>query len=291
MDGKSPERIKLTTAYGSRKEAVGAVGMSETDRGIRRILLRVAYDGTAYHGFARLKDDPRTIEGQIEHALTSLLGNSIEVTGASRTDAGVHALGNAVVFDTVSPIPSGNFPDAVNTMLPDDIRVREAREVPPGFHPRHTDTIKTYRYEIDNEKIADPLRSRYSMRVGYELDVDSMNKAARPLIGKHDFKSFCSVHTQALTTVREITDISVTREDKACVYITVKGHGFLYNMVRIIAGTLIEAGRGRLGADDATKILHALDRTKNPAPTAEAKGLTLMNIDFLELEDMKDGAH
>ncbi len=250
----------------------------------RRILLTVAYDGTAYHGFARLKDEPMTIEEQLDRAISSLLGVKTEVTGASRTDAGVHALGNAAVFDTVSSIPTENFPDALNTKLPSDIRIRAAREVPPSFHPRHTDTVKTYRYEIDNEPTADPLRARYAMHTGYRLDIGRMNEAASVLIGEHDFKSFCSVHPQALTTVRTVTDISVTRDDTR-VCITVKGHGFLYNMVRIIAGTLIDAGRGRLDAKDVAEILKAADRTKNPCPTAEAKGLTLVNIEFKEPED------
>ncbi|MBO5551346.1 MAG: tRNA pseudouridine(38-40) synthase TruA [Lachnospiraceae bacterium] len=249
----------------------------------RRILICVAYDGTDYHGFARLKDDPQTIEGHLDKALTALLGTETEVTGTSRTDSGVHALCNAAVFDTVSSIPVRNFPDAMNTKLPPDIRVRRAMQVPADFHPRHTKTIKTYRYEIDNEHIADPLRSRYSMHVGYELNTERMQDAAYGLIGEHDFRSFCSVHTQASTTVREITDITVSRE-AARIFITVKGYGFLYNMVRIIAGTLIDAGRGRLAPDDVTDILYAVDRTKNPSPTADAKGLTLMDIDFLELE-------
>ena len=249
----------------------------------RRLLIYVAYDGTDYHGFARLKDDPQTIEGYIDSALTLLLGESTEVIGTSRTDSGVHALGNAAVFDTVSSIPVENFPDALNTKLPPDIRVRKAVQVPGDFHPRHTKTLKTYRYEIDNEHIADPLRERYSMLVGYKLDTDRMNEAASKLTGEHDFKSFCSVHTQALTTVREVTDITVTREGSR-VFITVKGYGFLYNMVRIIAGTLIDAGRGKLAPDDVADILYAVDRTRNPSPTADAKGLTLMNIEFLEME-------
>ena len=249
---------------------------------IRRILLRVAYDGTAYHGFALLKDDSETIEGHLEEALGSLHGEPVCVIGTSRTDSGVHALGNAVVFDTASSIPAENFPDAINTRLPSDIRVRSAMEVSSDFHPRHTDTIKTYRYAIDNERIADPLRSRYFMHVGYKLDTDRMNEAASPLIGEHDFKSFCSVHTQAKTTVRHITGIKVERNDTE-IYITVKGYGFLYNMVRIIAGTLIEAGRGKLDAGDVSRILLAADRSANPAPTAEAKGLTLIDIDFLSL--------
>lgn len=258
--------------------------------GQRRILIRVAYDGTDYHGFARLKDDKRTIEGCLDKALTDLLGKETEVTGASRTDAGVHALSNAAVFDTISSIPTANFPDAVNTRLPSDIRVREALEVPGDFHPRHTDTIKTYRYEIDNERIADPLRARYSMLAGYELDTARMNEGGQLLVGEHDFKSFCSVNTQALTTIRHVTGISVSRDPccKERVCITIEGHGFLYNMVRIIAGTLIDVGRGRLAPQQTADILYACDRTKNPCPTAEARGLTLMNIDFPELKNIQE---
>lgn len=267
--------------------ATGKAGTNELMGKPRRILLTVAYDGTEYHGFARLKDDDRTIEGSLEEALAGLLGRRTEITGASRTDSGVHALANAVVFDTDSNIPAENFPDALNTKLPQDIRIRKAVEVPGDFHPRHTDTIKTYRYEIDNERIADPLRARYAMLVGYELDTDRMNEAGRYLIGEHDFKSFCSVHTQAATTVRTITDVNVSRDGSAGerVYITVKGQGFLYNMVRIIAGTLIDVGRGRLAPEHITDILYAMDRTKNPGSTAEAKGLTLMDIRFTELEE------
>ncbi len=250
-------------------------------------MLTIAYDGTDYHGFARLKEDPDTIEGNIDRAIKKVTGETVEITGASRTDSGVHALCNAAVFDTESSVPAFNFTDALNTKLPPDIRIRRSTEVPGDFHPRHTDTLKTYRYEIDNERTADPLRSRYSMLVGYALDTDSMNRAGAELVGEHDFKSFCSVHTQAASTVRTVTGIEVIR-DGTCserIYIMVRGHGFLYNMVRIIAGTLIDVGRGRLAPEDVTDILYAADRTKNPCPTAEAKGLTLMDIEFLGLED------
>ena len=265
------------------REGTGKAGMS-SGSSTRRILIRTAYDGTDYHGFARLKDDPLTIEGMLDKALTDLLGKETEVIGTSRTDSGVHALGNAAVFDTNSNVPTENFPSALNTKLPEDIRIREAREVPADFHPRHTDTIKTYRYHIDNEQIADPLKARYSMLCGYELDIGKMNEAAKILTGEHDFKSFCSVHTQALTTVRKVTNLEITREGVS-VFITVKGTGFLYNMVRIIAGTLIDVGRGRLAPEAVADILYSKDRTKNPSPTAKARGLTLVDIRFSELED------
>ncbi len=273
---KSVQNVSQTVDF-------GAAGMNDSIIAVRRILLRVAYDGTYYHGFARLKDDPQTIEGKLDTALSYLPGTITPVAGASRTDAGVHALGNVVIFDTEGSIPVRNFPDAINTRLPDDIRVREAIEVNPDFHPRYAESIKTYRYEIDNERIADPLRSRYSMRVGYELDLERMNEAAEVLIGRHDFRSFCSIHTQASTTVREITDITIAAGEGSRIYIIVRGHGFLYNMVRIIAGTLIDVGRGRLGTGRVAEILNAKDRTRNPSPTAEAKGLTLINIDFPDL--------
>lgn len=252
------------------------------DDTLRRILLEVAYDGTGYHGFARLKDDPETIEGHLNIALSALTGEDIEVIGASRTDSGVHALKNVAVFDTKSSVPTENFPRAVNTKLPEDIRVRRAACVPPDFHPRHTDVIKTYRYEIDNESIPDPLKARYAAFYCGELDTERMSQAGAYLIGSHDFRSFCSVHTQSTTTVREVTGVDVTREGSS-VFITVSGHGFLYNMVRIIAGTLMDVGRGRLAPEEVRDILYAVDREKNPSPTAQAKGLTLVDMVFSEL--------
>lgn len=242
-----------------------------------RILLVVAYDGTEYHGW-QVQDNARTIEGELNRALSKLMGSEVEVIGASRTDAGVHGLCNLAVFDSNMNIPPEKYAFALNSMLPDDIRVRESCQVEDDFHPRKRKTSKTYRYIINNEAIANPLKSRYAHFVYGELDVDLMSQGARYLIGEHDFTSFCSVNGTTLTNVREVYDIKVSRQDTdICIEVT--GGGFLYNMVRIIAGTLIEVGKGRFKPEDIKEILEAKDRTK-AGPTAPACGLTLMNIDW-----------
>ncbi len=245
---------------------------------MKRIMLRVAYDGSSYHGWAE-QNGTVTVSGTLKGAIRTITGEEVELEGASRTDAGVHALMNIAVFDTASTIPAEKMYAALNTALPDDIRLRSSEEVAADFSIRKASTEKTYRYTILNTDLEDPTKRLYSYHVRYELDMDKMNEAAGFLLGKHDFKSFCSVHTQALTTVREITAIKVERE-KDEVILRVSGYGFLYNMVRIIAGTLIETGRGRYTPEDVRAMLEATDRTK-AGPTAPPQGLLLENIKIL----------
>ena len=244
-------------------------------------MLIVAYDGTNYHGW-QYQNNGKTIEGELNKALSSLLQKNIEVIGASRTDAGVHAMCNAAVFDTDAGIPAEKYSYALNQMLPDDIRIRRSQEVPVGFHPRKTDTIKTYEYRIDCEEFADPLKTRYAYFTYVPLDASKMQEAAFYLIGTHDFKSFCSVNTTATTTVRTIHDIQVIR-DGVDVIVRVIGNGFLYNMVRIIVGTLMDVGRGKYEPSAVKDILEATDRTC-AGPTVPACGLMLKELRFLELE-------
>ena len=248
---------------------------------MKRIMLIVAYDGTNYHGW-QYQNNGKTIEGELNKALSSLLQKNIEVIGASRTDAGVHAMCNAAVFDTDAGIPAEKYSYALNRMLPDDIRIRRSQEVPVGFHPRKTDTIKTYEYRIDCEEFADPLKTRYAYFTYVPLDASKMQEAAFYLIGTHDFKSFCSVNTTATTTVRTIHDIQVIR-DGVDVIVRVIGNGFLYNMVRIIVGTLMDVGRGKYEPSAVKDILEATDRTC-AGPTVPACGLMLKELRFLELE-------
>ncbi len=251
---------------------------------MKRILIRVSYDGTSYHGW-QAAEEQETIAGNVDRALKLLTGEDINVSGASRTDAGVHALCNLAVFDTASSVPPERFSYALNTRLPEDIRVISSEEVPEDFHPRFLKTEKTYRYRIQTGEMPDPLRIRYSWHISYPLDISAMKEAAEYLRGEHDFKAFCSVHTDVKTTIREITDIAVSTVSDE-VHITVKGYGFLYNMVRIITGTLVEAGRGRLKSEDIPLILKSCDR-KNAGPTAPPRGLTLMGIDILsEAKDL-----
>lgn len=245
---------------------------------IHRVLLVVAYDGTNYHGW-QLQPECVTIEGELNRCLSELTGEDIKVIGASRTDAGVHALGNIAVFDTCSSIPPEKFLFPLNQLLPEDIKVQESRAVANDFHPRKCDTRKTYEYHIISSQFPIPTKRLYAHWTYNSLDIDLMNKAAKPLIGEHDFVSFCSVNTQALTTVRTIYDISVRKEADEII-ISVTGNGFLYNMVRIIAGTLMEAGVGKIDDQDIIKMLDAKDRNAS-GPTAPAKGLILYKYEFL----------
>ena len=253
---------------------------------MKRILLRVAYDGTAYHGW-QVQPGAVTIEGVLNEKLSKLTGEEITVIGASRTDAGVHAKGNVAVFDTESSIPAERFSYALNTLLPEDISCNESFEVPPGFHPRKTDTEKTYEYTILNTEFPVPGRRNYTWHVKPQLDVDKMRAAASVLIGPHDFRGFCSARTQADSTVRTIYSISVFEENTNGreIKIVVCGDGFLYNMVRIIAGTLANAGgMGKLTPEDVAYALETKNRSL-AGLTAPPQGLCLADIYFPELEE------
>ncbi|MBO4375645.1 MAG: tRNA pseudouridine(38-40) synthase TruA [Lachnospiraceae bacterium] len=246
---------------------------------MRRILLQVAYDGTDYHGFA-LQDNVPTIEGELNRVISDLEGRQIEVIGASRTDAGVHAKKNIAVYDSFMNIEPEKVSGALNARLPDDIRIRGSFGVRDDFHPRKCSCIKTYVYTIINDRYDIPTRSRYACFVPVPLDAGKMDEGSKALLGEHDFKSFCSVHTQAESTVRTVTDIGVERRENEIV-ICVKGTGFLYNMVRIIAGTLIEVGRGKIQPGEVKEILDAADRRK-AGPTAKPRGLCLEDIRFMD---------
>ena len=240
----------------------------------KRIKLVVAYDGTAYHGW-QVQPNAVTIEGVLNEKLTELLGEKITVTGASRTDAGVHSLGNVAVFDTTTRIPADKISYALNQRLPEDIVVQESAEVAADFHPRFCDSRKTYEYRILNRKFPDPTRRLDTYFFHYELDVDAMKKAAAVLVGEHDFKSFCSAGSQVKTTVRTIYSCDVNKFGDV-ITIRVTGNGFLYNMVRIIAGTLIKVGDGNIAVDSIGDILEACDRNA-AGPTAPAHGLTMIS--------------
>lgn len=249
---------------------------------MKRVLLKVAYDGTHYHGW-QAQPGAVTIEGVLNEKLSELTGEDIIVIGASRTDAGVHALGNVAVFDTEASIPPERFSYALNTMLPEDICVKGSFEVPGDFHPRKTDTEKTYEYTIINTEFPVPGRRNYSWHIKPSLDIDKMRAAASVLIGPHDFRGFCSSKTQAGSTVRTIYSISVFSEGDE-IKIIVRGDGFLYNMVRIIAGTLANAGGlGRLTPEDVYRALETKDRSL-AGLTAPPQGLCLVEIYFPELD-------
>lgn len=252
--------------------------MQENNRK-RRILLIVSYDGTNYHGW-QLQPNAVTIEEKLNEAIFVLTGEKNQVIGASRTDAGVHALGNAAVFDTHSRIPAEKFSYALNRILPEDIVIQSSKEVKRSFHPRHCASRKTYEYTILNRTFPLPEYRNYSILFYGILDLEQMNRAAGYLIGEHDFASFCSVGAQVQTTVRTIYAAGFEKQGE-CLKFRITGNGFLYNMVRIIVGTLLEVGKGRLRPEDLEKILMAKSRDA-AGPTAPAKGLKLLEILFEE---------
>lgn len=244
---------------------------------MKRVKLVVAYDGTNYHGW-QVQDNGITIEEVLNRTISELVQEDIKVIGASRTDAGVHACGNVAVFDTESRIPGDKFSFALNQRLPEDIRIQESCEVDADFHPRYADTVKTYEYNILNRRFELPSKRLYAAFCYYPMDIERMNQAAAYLVGEHDFKSFCSAGAQVQTTVRTIYAVNVTK-DADMVHIRITGNGFLYNMVRIIAGTLMQVGTGLMEPEQVKEILEARDRSK-AGPTAVAKGLTLVEIRY-----------
>lgn len=244
---------------------------------MRRIKLTVAYDGTDYCGW-QVQPNGITVEGVLNQALSELTGEEIKVTGASRTDAGVHAEGNVAAFDTKTGIPPERIAYAVNQRLPEDIVVVKSEEVPADWHPRYQDSVKTYEYRILNREMPDPIYRFTTFHVSYSLNLDAMREAAVYLRGEHDFKSFCSIHTDVKSTVRTIYDL-IIEKDGDVITLRISGNGFLYNMVRIIAGTLINVGRGAWPPEKIKEILEAADRGK-AAATAPAKGLVLKHIRY-----------
>ncbi len=246
---------------------------------MKRVKLVVAYDGTDYAGWQK-QPNAVTIEEKLNEALQDLLGEPIEVIGASRTDAGVHSMGNVAVFDTNTRIPAEKISYALNQRLPEDIVVQDSCLVESDFHPRYCDSIKTYEYRILNRKFPMPEHQRNTYFYHYPLDVDKMKAAASYLVGPHDFKSFCSIHAQVKSTVRTIYSTQVNKQGDI-ISIRISGSGFLYNMVRIIAGTLIQVGAGKIKPEQMPKILAARNRQK-AGPTAPACGLTMIGIEYLE---------
>lgn len=244
---------------------------------MKRVMLRVAYDGTAYCGW-QIQNNGITIEEVLNRELSNLLNEDIKVIGASRTDSGVHALGNVAVFDTEARMPAEKISFALNSRLPKDIVVQESKEVPLEFHPRYVKCEKTYEYRILNRRFPLPSERFNSHFFHYELDVDKMREATTYIVGEHDFKCFCAAGAQVKTTTREIYEINILEND-GMIRIRIRGNGFLYNMVRIIAGTLIKVGNGDIEPYALKSIIDSKKR-ENAGPTAPANGLTLVEINY-----------
>ena len=244
---------------------------------MRRIKLIVAYDGTEYSGW-QIQPEAPTIEMYLDKAIRELTGENVHVTGASRTDAGVHAYGNVAVFDTESTIPGDRFTFALNRFLPDSIVIQDSWEVSSDFHPRHCNTRKTYEYRILNTAVPLPQKRNFTWHVAGSIDIEKMKEAAAYIVGEHDFKSFCCVRTQAESTVRTIYSLEVLQEGSEII-IRIKGNGFLYNMVRIIAGTLVEVGLGKIKPEEITGIIESKDRQK-AGKTLPPYGLYLVEVNY-----------
>lgn len=244
-----------------------------------KVLLTVAYDGSGYYGW-QIQKDFITVQQRVEEALSALLRKKVEVRGASRTDTGVHAMAQGVVFDEEMTIPVNKLPYAINSFLPEDIVVTGAREVSPEFHPQYSVIDKTYEYKILNAEFRNPKLNRYTDFIRGELNVEKMQEATKYFVGEYDFKAFCASGSTAKTTVRTIYSLEVEKENNI-ICIRVKGSGFLYNMVRIIAGTLVYVGNGKIKPYEIADIIKSGDRAR-AGKTLAPNGLTLMEVHYGE---------
>lgn len=255
--------------------------MIDTEVPRRTLKLTVAYDGSRYCGWQRQSNGP-SIQAALEKALSEITRESILATGSGRTDSGVHALGQVVSFDTHSALSADVFRQALNATLPPDIVVREAIEAMAGFHAINDSLTKRYRYIVQPGRINDPFSLQRAWFVKRILDADAMHSAAQELLGTHDFASFQAVGSPRISTIRTVTDAEVRFE--RCdpwgkIYIEVEATGFLYNMVRIIAGTLVDIGQGRGEAGTISTIIAGRDR-KLAGMTAPAHGLYLLHVEY-----------
>jgi len=244
---------------------------------MRNLKLLISYDGTDFSGWQR-QPDRRTVQQDLEEAIGRLTGVESKTEASGRTDAGVHALGQVVHFLTAADHPPEVFRKALNAMLARDVRVLDAAEVPQAFHATIDARSKVYRYVIDNGPVADPFRLRYSHHLYQRLDADAMALAAGALVGRHDFHSFETHWPNRASSVRTIFRLDVTRDgDTVC--IEVEADGFLYNMVRSIAGTLMLVGTGRWPTARVAEALAAEDRA-DAGPTAPPQGLFLVRVHY-----------
>lgn len=252
---------------------------------MKRVMLIIAYDGTNYVGWQK-QPNGTAVEEIINKCLCELTGENIEIIGASRTDSGVHAMGNVAVFNTESRIPAEKFCFALNQRLPEDIVVQKSFEVDESFHPRHADCTKTYEYKIYNNTHISPFMRKYSYFEHRSLDLEAMRRGAGFLIGEHDFASFCSANAQVKSTVRTVYSIDVIEDEPHIITIRVKGNGFLYNMIRIITGTLLQVGKHEILPEKVGEMLAAKDRSAS-GPTAPPQGLKLVNIEYSDKSFVK----
>ena len=244
---------------------------------MRNIKLTIEYDGKDFNGWQK-QPNKLNIQGEIERAIKDITGEEVDLIASGRTDAGVHALGQVANFKTNSNIPVDKFPIALNTKLKRSIRILEAVEVEERFHSRYNCKRKTYRYIINNSENGTAIYRNLEYNFSQELDVEKMNKAAKSFIGEHDFKGFKASGTSSKSSVRIIYEAKVY-EENGRVIIELTGNGFLYNMVRIISGTLIEVGSGKIHPEEMDDIIESGDRTR-AGKTLPPNGLYLVKVEY-----------
>ena len=244
---------------------------------MRNLRLLLEYDGTDFHGFQRQRD-LRTVQGVLEDRFSRLLGETIKITGAGRTDAGVHALGQVVNFHTTRPIGVDRLERVLNAALPDDVKVRQPEEVDAGFHSRRCARARTYRYTVLERPTPSPILGRFALVLPGRLDLSDMEKAARPLLGRHDFRAFQASGSETATTHRTLLRLDCRRRDEY-IEIAVEADSFLYQMVRNIAAALIQVGRGALPAEAPADALTKRQRLPK-CPPAPACGLCLVQVSY-----------
>ncbi len=240
--------------------------------------MRVVYDGASYHGWQRQKGTDRTIQQKLEEALSQILQEKVAVTGASRTDAGVHALAQEAHFETFRPVDTAKLSVGMNALLPPEIAVRKVRRVRGKFHARFDAAWKRYTYWIWNDPEKPVWERNRAWHVRYPLDLAAMRRAARTLVGRRDFRAFTATDGRKGSTVRTVRSITIRRVGKR-IRLDFAGDGFLYNMVRSIVGTLVDVGRGRISASRVRTILASCDRRK-AGPTAPGQGLFLVKVAY-----------
>ncbi len=243
----------------------------------KRIKLIIEYNGAGYHGW-QIQKNAHAIQEEMEQAIFKITGEKVRVTGAGRTDAGVHAYGQVAHFDTSSKIPACRFGDAINAVLPEDVAVVSSKEVPHEFHARFSATGKVYHYRIINRRSRSPIWNDRAWHVRQPLDLELMERAATYYIGTHNFSSFCSSGHSVSAFERTITDSGWIKDGDGLVY-RVYGNGFLYNMVRIMTGTMVEIGLGKRMADSIPDLLAKKDRNA-AGITAPPWGLYLVRVDY-----------
>ena len=242
-----------------------------------RVFLKIEYDGTNYSGW-QIQPNGNTVQAEIESALKALTGEEISVTASGRTDSGVHAAGQVAHFDTESAIPPERFAAALNAILPCDIKIIESKLAPDGFHARFSAKKKTYVYTMYESDFPRPLLSRFAAKVSYKLDVSAMQDGASHLLGEHDFSCFLATNSSVKDTVRTIYRAEVIKEGEL-IRLYICGNGFLYNMVRIIAGTLVKIGSGKILPEEMKKIIDGKERSA-AGMTMPPEGLTLLSVDY-----------